>query len=71
MCTESCAIKNDSQGLKWNSCTAFLVKDSGHKLKSSQIRVFVWFSTLVFPSYKMLLGIDTSFLVSRVLCMYF
>ncbi len=34
--------------------TVFLVEVSGHKLESSQIRVFVWFSTLIFPFYKML-----------------
>ncbi len=33
---------------------AFLVEVSGHKLESSQTRVFVWFSTLFFPFYKML-----------------
>jgi hypothetical protein len=27
---------------------------SGHKLDSSQTEVFVWFSTLIFPFYKML-----------------
>jgi hypothetical protein len=27
---------------------------SGHKLKSSQTQIFVWFSTLFFPFYKML-----------------
>jgi hypothetical protein len=31
-----------------------LVEVSGHKLKSSQTRVFVWFSTLVFPFYNKL-----------------
>jgi hypothetical protein len=39
---------------RWNSRTPFLVKVSGHKLESSQTRVFVWFSTLIFPFYKML-----------------
>jgi hypothetical protein len=33
---------------------AFLVEVSGHKLKSSQTRVFVWFSTIVLPFYKRL-----------------
>ncbi len=33
---------------------AFLVQVSGHKLEFSQPRVFVWFSTLVVPFYKML-----------------
>jgi hypothetical protein len=33
---------------------AFLVEVSGHKLESSQTRVFVWFSTLIFSFYKML-----------------
>jgi hypothetical protein len=32
-----------------------LVKVSGHELESSQSRVFVWFSTLIFQFYKMLL----------------
>jgi hypothetical protein len=29
-------------------------KVSGHKLEYCQTRVFVWFSTLIFPIYKML-----------------
>jgi hypothetical protein len=33
----------------------FLVEVSGPKLKSSQTRVFAWFSTLIFPGYKILL----------------
>jgi len=40
--------------LEIDSWTAFLVDVSGHKLKSCQTRVFVWFSTLIFPFYKML-----------------
>ncbi len=28
------------------------VEFSGHKLETSQTRVFVWFSTLIFPFYK-------------------
>ncbi len=32
----------------------FLVEVSGHKLESSQTRVFVWFSNLIFPFFKML-----------------
>ncbi len=32
----------------------FSVEVSGHKLESSHTRVFVWFSTLIFPFYKML-----------------
>ncbi len=39
---------------RWNSWTAFLVEVSGHKLESSQSWVFVWFSTLIFLFYKML-----------------
>jgi hypothetical protein len=35
-----------------NSWTEFLVQYFEHKLKSS--RVFIWFSTLVFPFYQML-----------------
>jgi hypothetical protein len=34
--------------------TAFLVEVSGHKHDSSQTRVFVWFSALIFPFYIML-----------------
>ncbi len=37
-----------------NSGTAFLVEVSGHKHESSQTRVFVWFSTIMFPFYKTL-----------------
>ncbi len=33
----------------------FLVEVFGPKLKSSQTRVFAWFSTLIFPCYKILL----------------
>ncbi len=52
--------------LTLNSWTAFLVKVSGHKLKSSQTQVFVWFSTLVFPFYKKGYSwLNSSFLVSR------
>jgi hypothetical protein len=39
---------------RWNSWTVFLVEVSGHKLETSQTRVFVWFSTLLSPFYKML-----------------
>jgi hypothetical protein len=31
-----------------------LVEVSGHNHESSQTRVFVWFSTPIFPLYKML-----------------
>ncbi len=44
----------------------FLVKVSGHKLESSRIGDFVWFSTLTFLFYKMLFMKDLSFLVSRI-----
>ncbi len=40
--------------LRLNSWTAFLVEVSGHKIEYSQTRVFVWFSTLIFPFYKKL-----------------
>ncbi len=40
-------------GRRWNSWTTVLVTVSGHKLEPSQTRVFVWFSTLIFPFYKM------------------
>jgi hypothetical protein len=47
----------------------FLVEVSGHKLESSQIRVFVCFSNLIFPFYKMLfMNILEFFLVSRIFC---
>ncbi len=39
---------------RWNSWTAFLFEVSGHKLETSQIRVFVLFSTLISPFFKML-----------------
>ncbi len=32
----------------------FLVEVSRHKLESSQAQVFVWFSTPIFPFYKVL-----------------
>ncbi len=35
--------------LRWNSWTAFIVEVSGHKLDYSHTRVFVWYSTLIFP----------------------
>ncbi len=38
------------------------VEVSEHKLKSSQTRVFVWFSTLFFRSTKWYSYIDSSFL---------
>ncbi len=40
--------------LRWISLTAFLVEVSEHKLKSSHTWVFVWFSYLTFPFYKIL-----------------
>jgi hypothetical protein len=39
---------------RWNSWTAFIVDVTGHKLEYFQTRVSVWFSTLIFPFYKML-----------------
>ncbi len=39
--------------LRWNYWMEFLVDVSVHKLESSYIRVFVWFSTFIFPFYKM------------------
>ncbi len=33
---------------RWNSWTAFLFEVSWHKLESSQARVFIWFSILIF-----------------------
>ncbi len=32
---------------RWNSWTAFFIEVSGHKLESSQTRVFVWFFTFI------------------------
>ncbi len=32
----------------------FSIEVSGHELESSQARVFVWFSILIIPFYKML-----------------
>ncbi len=43
-----------------------LVEVSGHKLESSQTRIFVWFCTLIFLFYKMLFMNKLSFLVSRI-----
>jgi hypothetical protein len=40
---------------RWNSWTAFLVEVSVHKFESFKTQVFVWFSTLIFPFYKLLL----------------
>ncbi len=40
---------------RWISWTTFLVEVSGHKLESSQSRIFVWFSNFNFPFKKMLL----------------
>ncbi len=42
------------------------IEVSGHKLESSQIRVFDWFFILIFPFYEMLTWIDSSFLVSHI-----
>ncbi len=59
--TSLCSIYNSlglwlekGKNLKWISWTATLVKVSGHKLKSYQTRVFVWFSTLIFPFHNIL-----------------
>ncbi len=51
---------------RWNYLTEVLVEVSRHKLESSQTRVFVRFSTLVFCSKKCYSWIDSSFLVSRI-----
>ncbi len=47
--------KFDRVNLRRNSLTAILVEVSGNKLESSQTGVCVWFCTLIFPFYKMLL----------------
>ncbi len=52
----------------WNSWTAFLVEVSRHELESSQTRVFIWFSTLIFRSTKCGSWKDSSFLVSGIFC---
>ncbi len=53
--THNHLITYSTRRLRWNFLTAFLVKVSGHKIKSSQTLVSVWFSTLIFLFYKMLL----------------
>ncbi len=50
---------------------SILVEVSRHKLGSSQAQVFVWFSTLCFPVYKMLFMNRLDFPVCRIFCMYF
>ncbi len=46
----------------------FLVEVSGHKLETSQTQVFVWFTTLFFPFYKMLfMNRLEFFFVSRII----
>jgi hypothetical protein len=40
--------------------------DFWHRLESSQTQVFVWFSTLIFPFYKMIFMNRLDFLVSRI-----
>ncbi len=51
---------------RWNSWSAFLVDVSGHKLESTQTRVFVWFSTFIFLFFKMLFTKDSSFYDLRI-----
>jgi hypothetical protein len=46
---------------RWNSCTPFFFEVSGRKLESSQTRVLVWFSTLIFPFYKILFMVRMKF----------
>ncbi len=53
--------------LRSNPWMAVLAEVSGHKLESSQTRVFVWFSTVFFCSTKCS-WIDSSFFVSRIFC---
>jgi hypothetical protein len=48
-------IKITKNPQRQNSGTAFLVEVSGHKLESSQARVFAWFSIPFFSFYKMLI----------------
>jgi hypothetical protein len=47
----------------WRVIVLVLVLVSGHKIESSQTRVFVWFSTQVFLFYKMLFMNSSSFFV--------
>jgi len=63
-----CTVKSAAGDtyLRWNSWTTFSVEASGDKLESSQTRVFVWFSTIVYPFYESYSWIDLSFLVSRI-----
>ncbi len=44
-------FQNQKNNQRWNSWTAFLVEVSN---ESPQTRVFVWFSSHIFPFYKML-----------------
>ncbi len=46
---------------------AYLVAVSGHKLESTQTWVYIWFSTLIFPFYKMLFMNRLEFLVSQII----
>jgi hypothetical protein len=49
---------------------AFIGKVSKNKIESSQIRVFVWFSALIYPYYKMPLTKRLEvFLFRRLICM--
>ncbi len=45
---------------------SILVEVSGHELVSSPTRVFVWFSSLIFPFYKMLVTNRLKFFVSQI-----
>jgi hypothetical protein len=53
-----------------NGISAFLVEGYGHKLVSSQTRVFVLFSNLIFRSTKMLFvnTLDFSFFADFLIC---
>ncbi len=49
---QSLSVTN-SANLRWNFLTVFLVEVSGCNHESYQTEVLVWFSTHIFPFYKM------------------
>ncbi len=51
---------------RWNSLTVLFVEVFGHKLESSQTRVFVGFSTLILLSTKCFSQTDSSVLDSQI-----
>jgi hypothetical protein len=53
---------------RWNSWTGYLVEISGRKLKSSQNRVFVWVSALIYRSTKCYSWTDSNILFWWFFC---